>query len=76
MPVVRRNRRKLVLSKLDERITRMRLRELVEYERALWAWMDKAKSPANIARRLNMIHREVEWRAQDTSFNRRPGAVG
>jgi hypothetical protein len=67
MPILRRSRRRFVLSRLDERITKLTLRELVEYDEYLWVWMDKAGSPANIARLLNMIHREVEWRAQDAA---------
>jgi hypothetical protein len=68
MPIVRRFGQSFKLSTLNERITQMTLPQLIEYERELWVWMDKAKSPANIAVRLNMIHREVEWRAQDTFF--------
>lgn len=72
MPIIYRNR----LINLDQHITKMSFKELVDYERALWGWMDKTKGAASIARQLNMIHREVEWRAQDTEFNPRPGRVG
>ena len=56
------------LVKLPLFITRMTTRELIEYELTLWSWMDKTKGSANVARELNAVHREVEWRAQDTDW--------
>jgi hypothetical protein len=54
---------------LDEiAVSRHSMPSLVVLERLLWRWMDKTKGAANIARVLNMIHREVEWRAQDSDF--------
>jgi hypothetical protein len=66
MPAVREIKGRLKVSHFDEAITRMSMDELVAYEAFLWGWMDKADSPAKIARILNMVHREVEWRATDT----------
>jgi hypothetical protein len=66
MPIiVNRPRKRFALSTLDERITKMSLKELASYEKHLWTWMDKAGSPASIALRLNMIYREVEWRCSE-----------
>jgi hypothetical protein len=64
MPIVRMVKGRLKVSHFDEMITRMTMDELIEYEDLLWDWMKT--SPAKIARVLNMIHREVEWRATDT----------
>lgn len=65
MPILYRNR----LRDLDATpVTKMTLGELITYEAVLWRWMDKTKGAANIARQLNMIHREVEWRALDGAF--------
>lgn len=66
MPVIRMIRGRLKVSYFDEAITRMTLNELIEYEDFLWGWMKN--NPVNIARILNMIHREVEWRAQEAEF--------
>ena len=69
MPILYRNR----LRDLGATpISRMTMAELIGYERVLWRWMDKTKGAANIARQLNTIHREVEWRAQDTDFKGGP----
>lgn len=66
MPIMYRNR----LLRLDQqRITKLTIAELIDYERELWTWMDKTGGAANIARQLNMIHREVEWRAQDREWH-------
>ena len=66
MPVVlRRSTRQLVLTKTGNDVTYMTMRELVEYEKYLWVCMENVKGDTDvIARRLNVIHREVEWRAQ------------
>lgn len=64
MPILFRGR----ISNLDEKITKMTLSELTKYERLLWRWMDKTKGASSIARQLNMIHREVEWRAMDKDW--------
>ena len=53
---------------VDDPLTKMSLRELIEYENYLWGWM--ANSPPNIVAVLNAIHREVEWRAQDTEWRK------
>jgi hypothetical protein len=68
MPVVlRRSTRQLVLTKTGNDVTYMTMRELVEYEKYLWVCMENVKGDTDvIARRLNVIHREVEWRAQNT----------
>ena len=67
MPIIRNERGRMMLSKMDEYITKMSMKELIDYERCLWVWMDKTKtSPSpHIVQQLNVIHREVEWRAQD-----------
>ena len=51
---------------LDDPLTKMSLRQLVEFEAYLWTWMKN--SPPSIVQILNAIHREVEWRAQDTDW--------
>jgi hypothetical protein len=57
------------LLNFDElRITKLRMNELIRLERLLWTWMDKTGGAANIARLLNIIHREVEWRAMDRNW--------
>lgn len=69
MPIMYRNR----LLRLDEqRITKLTIIELIDYERELWGWMDKTGGAANIARQLNMIHREIEWRALDSEWRNAP----
>lgn len=73
MPVVFHGR---LYKNLDGRVAKMSLPVLVAYERLLWRWMDKTGGAASIARQLNMIHREVEWRAQDTEFGTGPRRVG
>ena len=60
MPILYRGR---VMPLDDAKITKMTFAELVHYEQVLWRWMDKTNGAANIARQLNMVHREVEWRA-------------
>jgi hypothetical protein len=62
MPILSEGR----LIDLHQRITKMSMKQLIKYEALLWTWMDKADSPVDVARELNSIHREVEWRAQDT----------
>lgn len=47
-------------------LSKMTMRQLIEYERFLWGWMKG--SPPSIVVVLNAIYREVEWRAQDTAF--------
>jgi len=47
-------------------LTKMTLRELIEYENYLWRWMKD--SPPNVVAVLNAIYREIEWRAQDSAF--------
>lgn len=47
-------------------VSRMTMKELIAYEKHLWEWMKD--SPPDIVAILNTIHREVEWRAQDTEF--------
>lgn len=47
-------------------LTEMTTRELIRYEEYLWAWMKG--SPPNVVAVLNAIHREIEWRAQDTAL--------
>ena len=54
----------------QQRITKMSMRKLTEYEALLWTWMGNGNCPVNIARELNAIHREVEYRAQDTDWRK------
>lgn len=70
MLLIRNVRGRKVLSKMDEHVTKMTMSELIDYERCLWVWMEKTKlSPSDdIVRHLNMIHREVEWRAQERAW--------
>ena len=67
MPVVlRRSTRQLVLTKTGNDVTYMTMRELVEYEKYLWVCMENMKGDTDvIARRLNVIHREVEWQCSE-----------
>lgn len=51
----------LIKSPWDPPITKMSMRELIDYEEHLWKWMQN--SPPHIVSVLNSIHREVEWRA-------------
>ena len=71
MPIMYRGR----LTRFEEQqVTKMTFAELVHYEQVLWRWMDKTGGAANIARQLNMVHREVEWRAMgDWSDAAHPG---
>lgn len=73
MPILSENQ---LLNFDDVRITKLSMAELIKYDALLWRWMDKTGGAANIANQLNMVHREVEWRAQDTVFSQRPRAVG
>ena len=68
MPIIRNVRGRMMLSKMDEYVTRMSIKDLIDYERCLWVWMEKTKNnpSPHIVQQLNVIHREVEWRAQDT----------
>jgi hypothetical protein len=65
MPILH-DRDLLVFDEL--RITKLRMNELIRLERLLWTWMDKTGGAANIAKLLNIIHREVEWRAMDRNW--------
>jgi hypothetical protein len=53
---------------LDQKITKMSVRELIHYEAELWRWMDKTKGTGTIALQLNAVHREIEWRAQEKEW--------
>jgi hypothetical protein len=65
MPILH-DRDLLVFDEL--RVTKLRMNELIRLERLLWTWMDKTGGAANIAKLLNIIHREVEWRAMDRNW--------
>lgn len=65
MPIMYRGR---VTRFNEQRITKMSTGELILYEAELWDWMDKTKGAATIARQLNMIHREIEWRSMDKDW--------
>jgi hypothetical protein len=82
MPIILQHNGKPRLSKLQERITRMTVEELAEYEATLWRWMDKLKFKSeDVVNQLNAVHREVEWRAEDKDWRdaahprQRPRAV-
>jgi hypothetical protein len=69
MPVILRRNGRPRLSSLQERIARMTIAELVDYDNALWQWMDKLKFKSeDVVNQLNAVHREVEWRAQDKDW--------
>ena len=68
---------KMVTPELGETLlTKMSMRELIDYESYLWQWM--TSSPPRVVNVLNAIYREIEWRAQDTAFKqrRRPPTLG
>jgi hypothetical protein len=66
MPILY-NRDLLIFDELQ--ITKLRMPQLIKLERLLWTWMDKTGGAANIAKLLNIIHREVEWRAMETDWH-------
>jgi hypothetical protein len=69
MPVILRHNGRPRLSSLQERIAKMTIAELIDYDNALWQWMDKLKFKSeDVVNQLNAIHREVEWRAQDKDW--------
>ena len=69
MPIILQHNGKPRLSKLQERISKMTLVELVEYEAALWRWVDRLKYKSeDVTNQLNAVHREVEWRAEDKEW--------
>lgn len=73
MPIMSENR---LLNFDHVKITKLSMAELIKYDALLWRWMDKTGGAASIARQLNLIHREVEWRAQDTFQDRRSRSLG
>jgi hypothetical protein len=70
MPIVARNeqRRPRLVATGIERLAKMTWNDLVAYEAFLWECMEKLPNSPTIVTTLNAIHREVEWRAQDTEF--------
>ena len=69
MPIIGYNSkgRMRVIKRLDQ-VSKMSLPDLVAMEEFLWMCMStKIPQPA-VVDYLNAIHREVEWRAQDTEF--------
>jgi hypothetical protein len=69
MPIILQHNGRTRLSRLEERITKMSISELIDYESSLWVWMDKCKTRGvDIINQLNAIHREVEWRAMDKDW--------
>lgn len=70
MPIVARDKheRPRLIATGIERLTKMTWDELIAYEAFLWECMEKLPSSPTLATTLNAIHREVEWRAQDTEF--------
>lgn len=67
MPILSENR---LLNFEKVRITKMTMPQLIRYEQLLWQWMDKTGGSATIANQLNLIYREVEWRAQEREWHR------
>ena len=52
----------------SDQVSKMKTPDLIAMEKFLWTCMDtKIPQPA-VVDFLNAIHREVEWRAQDTQF--------
>jgi hypothetical protein len=69
VPLILRHNGRPRLSSLQERIARMTIAELVDYDNALWQWMDKLKFKSeDVVNQLNAIHREIEWRAMDKDW--------
>lgn len=61
MPVIANGR---LITNYDP-LSRMTLTELRTYERVLQEFMKRSSSPG-IARRLQQIYEEIDWRAEDT----------
>jgi hypothetical protein len=69
MPVILRHNGRPRLSSLRERISKMTTAELIEYDAALWRWVDRLKYKSeDFTNQLNAIHREVEWRAMNKDW--------
>ena len=63
MPVVYKGR--LIYLDMDKTpLTKMSNKELIDYEKFLWRWMD---SPY-VATVISAIHWELKWRAEDSGF--------
>jgi hypothetical protein len=54
--------------KRPEQISRMTMPDLIALEAFLWKCMDTKIANPSVVHTLNVIHREVEWRAQDPEF--------
>jgi hypothetical protein len=50
-------------------ITRMTVNELKDYEAYLLTWTKNGVLATNLATVVEAIHRELDWRAQDSNFN-------
>jgi hypothetical protein len=69
MPIIVYKKRKpKKLMNTTQQISKLPLDELVTYEAFLWECLEKLPFSPTITTSLNAIHREVEWRAQDTEF--------
>ena len=66
MPIIVRDKKQRPrLEPIQRGLTRMSMQELIDFEAVLWKWLDSCVSARTM---LNAVHREVEWRAQDSEF--------
>lgn len=49
-------------------LSKMSMADLIAFEAFLWKCMDTKVPNLGVVDYLNAIHREVEWRAQDSEF--------
>ena len=61
------NGRPRVIKRLEQ-ISKMSTQDLIAFEKFLWKCVDTRIPQPAVVDFLNAIHREVEWRAQDTQF--------
>ena len=61
------NGRPRVVRRLEQ-ISKMTTQDLIAFEDFLWKCVDTRISQPAVVDFINAIHREIEWRAQDTEF--------
>lgn len=69
MPIIGRDakRRLRLINRLDQ-VSKMSMPDLIAMEQFLWQCMNSRAPRPAVVDFLNAIHREVEWRAQDSEF--------
>ena len=70
MPIIGRDARGRphMIDRTERQISKLPMRDLITLEEFLWKCMDGKAAHHGVVDTLNAIHREVEWRAQDTEF--------